>query len=315
MEIIEKPPHGSKEWLDIRWRDANGKCTFGASEAPVLMNESRYASRADLWQWKNLEPQVSVETAAFRRGNLFEPVLIKEAAHILGVELTTPDFMYRNGRFTMTPDGVDNPTAPSLIVEAKTNSQKRIRDAADLPSEFLWQGWAQQYVTGAEVVFVVLDATQTISLIELPSNPAALEALEYEAAAFGGCVDEGLEPPQDIIGQMSAQQIASLWKATPTQIELSEDIMQWVEMLEEAKADQKIAESVITNAQDAIAQAMLNNEIGLYRGAQVVTWKQQKGRKSFDAKTFSEDNPTLYENYSKEGKPFRVMRVSRKTGK
>ena len=315
MEVIEKPPHGSKEWLDIRWKDTEGKCTFGASEASVLMNQSRYANRSDLWIWKTLEPEPSKETAAFRRGNLFEPVLIQEAAHQLGVELTTPNFMYRRGRFTMTPDGADDPTAPSLIVEAKTNSQKIIRDAGDLPPEFLWQGWAQHFVTGAKVIFVVLDSSQTISLIDLPDNPQAIEALQAEAEYFGGCVDGGELPDQEIISLMSAQQIASLWRATPTQVELNDEVFEWLMILEQAKLEKKSMDDRIEKAQDIIAQAMLNNEIGMHNGDQVVTWKQQGGRKSFDAKTFAEDNPTLYENYTKEGKPFRVMRITRRAGK
>jgi predicted phage-related endonuclease len=50
MERIPKPKHGSKEWLLTRWRDDLGRCVFGASDIPALMNASPYKTRANCSQ-------------------------------------------------------------------------------------------------------------------------------------------------------------------------------------------------------------------------------------------------------------------------
>ena len=70
MERIPKPKHGSKEWLLSRWRDDLGRCVFGASDIPALMNASPYKTRAELFADKLNEPVEQAESAIFRRGNL-----------------------------------------------------------------------------------------------------------------------------------------------------------------------------------------------------------------------------------------------------
>jgi predicted phage-related endonuclease len=59
MERIPKPKHGSKEWLLTRWRDDLGRCVFGASDIPALMNASPYKTRAELFADKLRASRVS----------------------------------------------------------------------------------------------------------------------------------------------------------------------------------------------------------------------------------------------------------------
>ena len=75
MKLIPKPKHGSKEWLLERWRDEQGRCLFGASDIPALMNASPYKTRGELFVNKLHEPQEQADSAIFRRGNLLEKPL------------------------------------------------------------------------------------------------------------------------------------------------------------------------------------------------------------------------------------------------
>ena len=171
VKLIPKPKHGSEEWLRLRWRDSDGKCVFGASDAGALMNASPYSNRADLFITKRNEPVPSEETEAFRRGNLLEPILLQEASRRLGIAIHTPETMYSHGRFTVSLDGVDDEQDPSIIVEAKTTTRYGVRSQEDLPMEWLWQGWAQSLVLpNATVMFCVFDRDQRFSLIPLPHN-------------------------------------------------------------------------------------------------------------------------------------------------
>ena len=310
MQIISKPKHGSKEWLLARWKDEEGRCVFGASDIPVLMGASPYKTRAELFADKRNEPQVQAESAAFRRGNLLEAPLLLEASQVLGTAIFTPEVIYRDRRLSVSLDGVDNTEHPSLIVEAKTTTRYSVHSAEDLPDEWLWQGWAQQAVVGVPVWFAVLDRDLRISIVELPENPAATVALIEETEIFGSWVD-GTETLDEPIDNFTAADIARIWKPTPTSIDLPTEAADWLAQLEEGRSLQRLGEELEQKSKDALARMMLNNEIGLLNGQQVISWKQQAGRRLFDSKQFREDNPDLYARYEREGSPFRVMKTTR----
>jgi predicted phage-related endonuclease len=313
MQVIPKQKHGSKEWLLARWKDEQGRCVFGASDVPVLMGASPYKTRGELFADKVNEPVVQEETAVFRRGNLLEKPLLEEASRILGTDIFTPDVIYRDGRLSISLDGVDNENKPSVVVEAKTSTRYSIYTADDLPDEWCWQGWAQMAVLQVPVWFVVLDRDQRISVVELPSNPEAIDTIQLETSVFGGWVDG--DPMDEDINNFSAADIARIWKPTPTSVELPASAVDWALQLEEARAMAKQAADLETKAKDALAQLMLGNEIGTIDGVQLVSWKQQAGKASLDTKQLRADHPELVSQYEKQGAPFRVMRVSKGKGK
>lgn len=309
MQVIPKAKHGSKEWLLSRWKDEQGRCVFGASDVPALMGASPYKTRGELFADKVNEPVVQEETAVFRRGNLLEKPLLEEASRILGTNIFTPDVIYRDGRLSISLDGVDNEKQPSVVVEAKTSTRYSIYSAQDLPDEWCWQGWAQMAVLQVPVWFVVLDRDQRISVVELPNNPKAIDTIQLETSVFGGWVDG--DPIDEDINNFSAADIARIWKPTPTSVELPASAVEWALQLEEARAMAKQAADLESKAKDALAQMMLSNEIGMVDGVQLVSWKQQAGKASLDTKQLRADHPELVQQYEKQGAPFRVMRVTK----
>jgi predicted phage-related endonuclease len=309
MQVIPKQKHGSKDWLLARWKDEDGRCVFGASDIPALMGASPFKTRGELFADKVNEPVVQEENAVFRRGNLLEKPLLEEASRILGANIFTPEVIYRDGRLSISLDGVDNEQQPTIVVEAKTSTRYSIYASDDLPDEWLWQGWAQQAVLQVPVWFVVLDRDQRISVVQLPDNPAAIDALQIEAGVFGGWVDG--DPMDENIDTFSAADIARIWKVAPTSVELPASAVDWALQLEEARAMAKQAADLESKAKDALAQMMLGNEIGTVDGVQLVTWKQQAGKASLDTKQLRADHPELVSQYEKQGAPFRVMRITK----
>ena len=307
-ERIAKPKHGSEDWLRLRWRDSNGRCTFGASDAPALMGASPYSTRSDLFFDKSVDPTVEDDKPVFRRGNVLEPALLEEASHLLGVNVFTPSVMYRAGRFTISKDGVDNEECPTIGVEAKTTSRYSVHTADDLPFEWRWQGWAQQSVLNVPLFFIVLDRDLRISFVELPRNQEAIDQLWAEAERFGSLVDSGARADSEI-NQFSAEQISSLYRATSTAIELPESARAVLANLREARETRRQAEKQETIAKDELARLLLANEIGLLDGEQVVTWREHAGKQALDSKRLRTELPEVYENFLKVGEPFRVMRV------
>jgi len=314
MKVLAKEKHGSKDWLLARWKDENGKCVFGASDIPALMGSSPYKTRAELFADKLNEPVEQPSNAVFDRGNILETPLILNASNKLGVGIFTPDWIYRDGRLSISLDGVDNALNPTVIVEAKTTTRYSIYDSGDLPEEWLWQGYAQQAVLGVPVWFSVLDRDMRLSVVELPDNPVAIDSLITEANIFGEWVDNNT-PPLDEINNFSADYIARIFRVEPTTIDLSIEAGEWVLQLEEARAMAKQAADLETKAKDALAQMLLGNEIGLLHGQQIVSWKQQAGKESFDAARLKQEHPELVSEYTKQGNPYRVMRTHRKKAK
>ena len=314
MQVIPKQKHGSKEWLLARWKDEQGRCVFGASDVPALMGVSPYKSRAALFADKTNEPVEQPSNAVFDRGNDLEPALIARASKQLGTNIITPEVIYRDGRLSISLDGVDNEQSPTVVVEAKTTTRYSIYESSDLPAEWLWQGWAQQAVLEVPVWFVVLDRDLRISCVELPDNPLAIDTLLTETEVFGNWVDNNT-PPLDEINNFSADDIARIWRVEPTTVELDATVLDWVAQLEEARALSKQASELETKAKDAIAQMLLGNEIGLVDGQQIVSWKQQAGKESFDAARLKQEHPEMVQEYTKQGNPYRVMRTHRKKAK
>ena len=314
MQVIPKEKHGSKDWLLARWKDEQGRCVFGASDIPALMGVSPYKSRAALFADKTNEPFEQPSNAVFDRGNDLEPALIARASKQLGTNIITPEVIYRDGRLSISLDGVDNEQSPSVVVEAKTTTRYSIYESSDLPAEWLWQGWAQQAVLEVPVWFVVLDRDLRISCVELPDNPLAIDTLLTETDVFGSWVDNNT-PPLDEINNFSADDIARIFRVEPTTVELDATVLDWVAQLEEARALSKQASELEAKAKDAIAQMLLGNEIGLVDGQQIVSWKQQAGKESFDAARFKQEHPEMVQEYTKQGNPYRVMRTHRKKAK
>jgi len=314
MKLIGKPAHGSFEWLALRHRNAAGNIVFGASEIPALMGMSQWMTRPELFASKLREPEVRKETDVFRRGNLLEPVLIQEAGTVLGLPIVTPEFMYAENRVIATLDGVDAPLSPTIIVEAKTTTRYRIRDVEDLPAEWLWQGWAQQYATSKDghvpsVYFAVLDSDQKISVLEAPNNPDAIERLATEAEAFAAAIERNEPPAEFDEAVMDAATVATIWRETPTEVEIPEVEMRWLQELALAKDMAAEADTLKKHAEDQIALMLKNHEVGTFRGVKVVSWKEQAGRASLDTKALREAHPEIAAKFDKQGKPFRVMRT------
>jgi predicted phage-related endonuclease len=307
MKTIPKPEHGSEDWLIARWRDEHDRVVFGASDAPALMNASPYKSRGDLFVDKLQRPAVQESNPVFHRGNVLEPALVAEAARVLGISVVTPDLMYCRDRFRISLDGVDDPVDPAVVIEAKTTTRYRVSTADDLPPEWLWQAWAQTLVTGAPVYFAVLDRDMRLSVIETPDKPEAIDALMEEAEIFGTLVDSGEMPPT--LDDFSADQIASIFKAEPSRIELPTEALSLVEQLVLARGLRKTAEEEESQAKDALARMLAGSEVGSIGGMDVVSWKQQGGKSRLDTRALLEAHPELRDRFTVTGAPFRVMRV------
>jgi predicted phage-related endonuclease len=314
MQVIDKPKHGSMNWLQLRHRDHLGRCTFGASDAPALMNASPFMTRADLWHAKRGEPKLSETSAAMHVGNIFEEALVGELGRRLNVEMTTPSVVYRDQRFTVTLDAVAGDTnAPDVIGEVKTTRRHRVNDIDDIPHDYLWQCWAQMLVTQCPVWLIVLDRDMNITHHEIPRNQEALDVLMHDAELLGSAIDMNDERmTETMIETLSAEQIADMCKPTAIVRELTVNEHSWVQDLADARDLKRQAETIEKAARDQLARIMLDAQVATLNGATVLTWKEQAGRLAVDMAMLKQDHPELVSRYTKQQQPIRVMRTTTK---
>ena len=308
MKLIEKPEHGSLPWHMGRWRTPENLCAFGASDAPALMGESPYKTRAELFVEKVKMPKVTEETDRMRVGNWLEPTLIDVAAHDLQVPLLTPKYQYWKDRWVISCDGVDDAEKPTLVVECKTTAKYQVETLADLPPEWRWQGWVQSMVTGAPVIFSVLDRRQVFRLIELPPSSRAFDALAEESEKLGAMVDSG-SGLEDLIDELGYEEIAELYDSPNGIVELPSEADVVLEALVEAREAKAAAEEREKAAKDALARMLKDGDTGVRDGMTVVTWKLSKGRESLDQAALKAAHPELVKEFMKQGSGFRTMRL------
>ena len=315
MRLIPKPEHGTLDWLIGRQKDENGEALLGGSDAPALMGASQFKSRADLYFDKVMDPVVDDSfNMAFHRGNGVEPVLVGEAARILKTSLLTPDVMYREGRWNINSDGVDNTEAPTVNIECKTTTRYTVTSSDDLPLEWRWQGYAQMAVMKVPVFFSVLDARQNLAVVELPRDNRMIDLLLQEAEIFCRAVDDrsGIEEYMD---EFTADQIAKWFRVEQSPVELMGDAEMYIEMLENARAMKKEADDAEREAKDQLARMLLGHDVGLIDGEKVITWKEQAGKTSLDVAGLRAEYPEIVAQFERAGSPFRVMRITKKKEK
>lgn len=311
FQLLEKPTHGSVAWLRQRWKDNEGRCVFGASDIPVLMNSSPWRSRAELFIDKTTEPTLNEETPAMRKGNLLEPVLLSEAERLLGVAISTPSKQYKKGRLVVSYDGLpaEQLEKPDFVIEAKTTSYKTVESLEDIGMDWRWQAWAQSEIFGGvPVFFVVFDRRQNITIHELPDNPSARNQLVEESEFFGTRVDSK-EPLANFINELDSEQIAQFFPSTKRTVELPVNAINWLTSLEMAREMKADAENQEKLAKDELARLLQDADVGTLNGISVVSWKETAGRASLDVKALKADHPEMHDKYIKQGAPYRTMRM------
>jgi predicted phage-related endonuclease len=303
---INKPQHGSKEWLEVRWRDHNGLSRIAASSAAAVHGEHEYMTAGDLATELLAEeaPQPKQANAAMERGNRLEPVLIQWTADLEEIVLNTPDIMYcfENGdaRMIATLDAI---SADGMPFEIKTTKK---RWDGVLPRQWYWQGVQQSICVGTnQIEWRIFDSdlelhqyTQIITSDEQQIHISAVDE-------FLNLIEQGLVPE---VAKLSYDNVSNLYnKSSEMQTMLPPSAMEVINQLEKTKEAKKKLEEVESDLKAELGLMMKNSEEGILNGDIVVTWKTQT-RNVFDSTRFDKEHPALSKKYRKDTS-FRVLKT------
>jgi predicted phage-related endonuclease len=304
---VNKPLHGSEEWLRLRWRDADGKARLSASVAAAVHNEHEYTTSLDLATELLADdaPKPKEQNEAMRRGTRLEAPIRDWAAEMMGIELTEPVVMYtyKEGDLSLiaTLDAVDN---DGNVYEVKTI---RRRWDGELPRYWYWQGVQQAICANVDTIkWIIFDSSLSIHIYDQFVSSDEKGIHMQAARHFLTAINEGMLPDnvQDDYEHVSQRFPDSVKSG----VELDSEIAQYVANLHNIKKELEVLGKREDFVKAQICNALGENEIGLVDGAEVVTWKTSK-RTSFDTKRFEQDHPALAEKYRKESK-FRTFRLA-----
>lgn len=308
---VEKPEHGSQEWLTARWKDEEGFSRITASVASAVHGQNPYMTTADLAieLLSETPPAPKKANAAMERGNRFEPTLLKWYADMEGVEVLSPEILYafntddNSVRLLATLDGI---TPDGIPVEIKTSNKMW---TGQLSNMWYWQGIHQAICADSDrVEWGILDSslefhrhTQIVTSDEKQNHIQACRE-------FLGYIDQGVVPPN---AQMSYENASALNPASSATKELPESFNEVLEQLEKARKMKSEATSMEEEAKTAIAMALEGCEVGSINGDKVVTWKVSK-KSSFDTTRFQSEHPALAEKFIKQTE-YRTIRTTKRS--
>ena len=306
-EQINKPKHGSQEWLNVRWKDESGKARISASVAAVVHNCHPYQTPADLATELLADtPPVPVKpNAAMERGNRFEPVLLEWASEVTGMKIETPEVMYAywdsDVRLIATLDGMREDGVP---VEVKTTKKKW---EGKLPPSWYWQGVQQAICTDStEIEWVIFDGEQLMHFHTQTVTSDEKQKHLDQCREFLSAIDNGVPPSGVFLEYKHASELFP--DDDGGSVELPSEAQVLLEQLNKTKEMKKHLEEQENRIKGDLGIMLGESEKGTINGKVVVTWKTVK-KNSFDMERFESEHPALVNKYRKQSQ-YRMMKVT-----
>lgn len=302
---INKPKHGSEEWLKVRWQTPDGEARISASAAAAVHGQHNYTTGGDLAVelLASDAPTPKEQNQAMERGNRLEPMIREWASSMFNMNIVEPDIMYcydePGVRLISTLDGMDG----SVPVEIKTTTK---RWDNELPRQWYWQGVQQAICANTDRVdWIIFDSS--MQLFRYAQRITSDEKrIHIEACReFLADIDAGIMP---FGAEIRAEHASTLHPvADGTSTELDSNGAELVHALAELKSEIKRLEKAESELRGRVGLLMGDAETGVFDGQQIVTWKNQT-RTSFDQKRFEKEHPALAEKFRKSA-TIRVMRI------
>lgn len=175
---------------------------LGGSDAAAALGLSPYKSALELFMEKR-EPREasSVELAAFRWGNILEPVIRQEYATRTHRVVRLPEGTLRHRQHPFVLAHIDGITDDGRVFEAKTSRSadgwgKHGTD--EVPHHYLIQVQHYLAVVGAEVADIaVLIGGNDFRIYEVPADAELQEMIIDGEAEFWAMIQQGTPPPPD----------------------------------------------------------------------------------------------------------------------
>ena len=301
---IQKPTHGSGDWLNARFWDEKGNKRVSASAAASIYGLHPFVPMdtyaAELMS--DVPPQPVPPNEAMERGNRLEDPIMQWASDRLGVPYLTPEEMFvaeskGGARMIATLDGFyeDPETGERKVLEIKTTSRNW---EGELPGYWRIQGVQQAICADVQqVTWAVFDPSMRLHIHVQDITPA--EQAEHISAVekWLNAIDLGMTPNGV---EWSYETISTRYpRPEPKTVDLPEDTLELFEQLRHVKSELKSYQEMEDHLKAKICGLIGDADTATINGATVATWRGQT-RESLDIKAFKAACPDIARQFSRQ---------------
>lgn len=305
--LINTKDLSREDWLKYR------TLGIGGSDAGAICGLNPYSSPIDVFLEKLGEKEPPEENEAMRQGRDFEDYVAKRFEEATGKKVRRRNVMLQHDEHDFILANIDREVVgEDAILECKTASvyaTDKWRNG--VPEHYELQCHHYMAVTGAKKCYLAcLILNKELVIRELERDEELIASLiSIEKEFWENHVVKKEMPAPD--GSEAATDAIKILYAD-TNAEAAIDLAGYEHKLKrfaeigELKTQLEQEEEKI---KQEIMLEMKESEVA-FAGERKITWKRQNGRKTIDSKNLQKDHPDIYNIYLKEGKPFRVFKIS-----
>lgn len=305
--------YGTPEW------EADRANYVGASDVPMLVGESPYGGRTDLYLLKRGELHIET-THAMQRGHIYEDATVQEFG------LLFPDFRFERAETRAHPAGdflratpdriIVTPSGERLICEVKQvtpHLKDRYGDSGtdDAPGYNLVQVQTQCEVFDLDAAFLLVNFGYELRHYYIRRDREIGAHIVEAARGFMECVRAGV-PPQPLPGVDTYEAITRRFAGPSEQtLDADEETAAMIAEFASVKAAKKAAEE-----REEELKCVLATRIGTAYGIDAghhgrVLWPESKGKTSLDTDALIRELKVpddVLQKFTRIGAPYRTMR-------
>lgn len=267
-----------KEWLNFR------RLGIGGSDVGVIAGVNKYKSPFTLYLEKLGEIQDGEQSESAYWGNTLENVVAQEFTIRTGLKVQERHELLQHNEYPFMLANLDReiicPERGIGVLECKTAGEymKEEWTADKIPDSYYLQVQHYLAVTGYSFAYIaVLIGGNKFVIKEIERDEEVISMLiQMESDFWNNHVLPKIPPAIDN-HDSTTQSLHEMYAETNgNSIEISLNCLEWLECLKDIKAKIKRLEDSKKLYENHIKNELAENEIGIYNGEELVTWKANK---------------------------------------
>lgn len=286
------------------------RSSVGASEVAAVMGLSPYQTPLDVYKSKSGVSKEFDPLLAFV-GHASEPIIHEWVETFSGIPVTLgPAFMARSVEYPMLHASFDRVSNdPFVTWQFKTAHQYTGHKWDEgVPTDIRVQVQAEMLVAGTRrAAVVVWIGGREFRLFWEDRDDLFIDGHMVPALTrFWADLQAGVAPPPSSVAELSTD-----WHNSGAEMEAPEELQQRIEQRAFLLATAKEAEEDAKKITVELGNFMREHDVEKFTigGKALLTFKQQRGRQSFDRERLEADHPEIAAAYTTQGSPFMVMRT------
>ena len=277
-------------WIDHRYE------SIGASDAGAVLGINPYKSPVDVYMEKVTRTNDFEDNFNMWLGREMEPIIKKKFTQETGLKVRDDNKIRIDKEYPFLSTNLDG-----MVVGEKVPVEYKALGFFDgeIPDYYFAQLQHQMMVTEAEYAYfavVCLGRSRTFNVQKVDFNEEFVKLMREELVTFWNenVLQEVMPEPTNLDDIKKMYPISD-----PGSILELEDnsLSQKLAILKDSRATIKEHTDIAKAVQVELMDYMGDKEVLIKDGENLITWKQAKETRKFDAKKFAEDHPDLYEEY------------------